>query len=305
MQTFTFIVAKEDSGQRLDVFLSKVLPKNTSRTFIQSLIRQGKVTVNHELCKAHKKVKEGDQFKVEFEAASLITVKPQKLPLKIIYEDPDLIVVDKPVGMVVHPAAGNASGTLVNALLYHCKKLSNVNEPLRPGIVHRLDKDTSGVMVVAKNNATHNFLAQQFAEHTISRKYIALVNGNVELDEGIIDLPLGRSRHDREKMTVTFDQSRQAQTVYKVIGRAKSFTTLEILPRTGRTHQIRVHLAYLGHPVLGDAKYGRQASFGRLALHAAVLGFVHPKTGKYMEFSSPLPKEFASHFPNLKKFLRR
>lgn len=297
MQTFTFIVGKEDSGQRLDVFLSKVLPKNTSRTFIQALIRQGKVSINSGLNKAHKKIKENDRVKVEFAAAAPVSLKAQNLPLKIIYEDSELVIVDKPAGMVVHPAAGNASGTLVNALLYHCKRLSSLSEPLRPGIVHRLDKDTSGVMVVAKNNGTHLFLARQFAEHTIKRVYAAIVSGCVELDEGIIDLPLGRSRRDREKMTVTFDKSRAAQTVYKVVGRAKDFTALEIFPRTGRTHQIRVHLAYLGHPVLGDVKYGRQSSFGRLALHARTLGFVHPKSGKYMEFTSPLPKEFKGYFP--------
>lgn len=297
MQTFTFTVGKEDNGLRLDVFLPKVLPKNTSRTFIQELIREGKINVNAASCKAHKKIKENDLVVVEYKAAGPPSLKAQNLPLKIIYEDSELVVVDKPAGMVVHPAAGNASGTLVNALLYHCKKLSSLNEPLRPGIVHRLDKDTSGVMVVAKNNAAHHFLARQFVEHTIGRKYMAIVSGCVELDEGIIDLPLGRSRRDREKMAVTFDKSRAAQTVYKVVGRAKDFTALEIFPRTGRTHQIRVHLAYLGHPVLGDNKYGRPFSFGRLALHARTLGFVHPKSGKYLEFSSPLPKEFKGYFP--------
>lgn len=293
MQIFTFIVDKENNGLRLDVYLARALPKLSSRTFLQNLISKGLVKVNNVICKPHKKVKEGEQILVEFDAPQPQGLKPEKIPLKIIYEDKDILVINKPIGMVVHPAAGNYAGTLVNALLYHCKELSAANNPLRPGIVHRLDKDTSGVMVVAKNNPAHLALARQFQEHSIARKYVAIVEGVVEFNEGMIDVPLGRSQTDREKMVVTFNNSsREAQTVYKVLKRLGDKTLLEIFPRTGRTHQIRVHLAYLGHPVLGDKKYGKANSFGRLALHAQSLGFIHPTKNEFREFKSNLPKEF-------------
>lgn len=301
MPTFTFIAAQEDNNLRLDVYLSRALPQPTSRTFIQHLIVQGKVRVNSAPAKPHRKIKAGDRMVVEFEPPMPSKLEPENIPLEIIYEDADILVINKPAGMVVHPAAGNYSGTLVNAILYHCKKLSDLNHPLRPGIVHRLDKDTSGVMVVAKNNASHMVLAKQFAEHSIQRKYVALVNGLVEFDEGMVDLPLGRHQRDRKKMAVTFTKSREAQTVYKVVKRLGDKTLLEIFPRTGRTHQIRVHLAYLGHPVLGDKKYGTATSFSRLALHAQSLGFMHPTKGIHMEFNSELPPEFREFYAAIKK----
>ena len=292
MQTFTFIVAKEDNNPRLDIYLAQALPQPISRTFIQHLIAQGRGRVNATPVKSHRKIKEGDRIVVELESPAPQKLHPENIPLEIIYEDADILVINKPVGMVVHPAAGNYSGTLVNALLYHCEKLSDLNHPLRPGIVHRLHKDTSGVMVVAKNNASHIALARQFEEHSIRRKYVALVDGLVEFDEGMVDMPLGRHARDREKMAVTFTKSREAQTEYKVVKRLGDKTLLEIFPRTGRTHQIRVHLAYLGHPVLGDKKYGMATSFTRLALHAQTLGLVHPTQGRHMEFNSDLPPEF-------------
>ncbi|MDP3143705.1 MAG: RluA family pseudouridine synthase [Candidatus Omnitrophota bacterium] len=293
MQTFSFIVDKENNNLRLDVYLAKSLPKISSRTFLKDLISKGLVRVNNIVYKPHKKVKEGEGVTVEFEPAKPQELLAENIPLKIIYEDKDILVIDKPVGMVVHPAVGNHTGTLVNALLHHCKKLSDTDNPLRPGIVHRLDKDTSGVMVVAKNNPAHLGLAKQFQEHSIVRKYVAIVEGVVEFNEGMIDVPLGRSQTDREKMVVTFnDSSREARTVYKVLKRLNDKTLLDIFPQTGRTHQIRVHLAYLGHPVLGDKKYGKASLFSRLALHAQSLGFVHPTKNKFMEFKSDLPKEF-------------
>jgi len=292
METFSFIVDKENNNQRLDVYLSRALLQKTSRTFIQQLILKNKVKINGSASKPHKKVKEGDRVWVEFVPPEPQKIKAEKISLEILYEDKDILVVNKPMGMVVHPAIGNYSGTLVNALLHHCKELSDLNHPLRPGIVHRLDKDTSGVMVVAKNNPSHIALAKQFQEHSIQRKYVALVSGRVEFDEGMIDMPLGRSVRDREKMMVTFNKSREAQTVYKVIKRFSDMTLLEIFPQTGRTHQIRVHLAYLGHPVLGDEKYGDKGSFSRLALHAQGLGFIHPSKNKFVEFKTELPQEF-------------
>ncbi len=191
--------------------------------------------------------------------------------------------------MVVHPAPGNHSGTLVNALLFYCKDLSSLNHPLRPGIVHRLDKDTSGLMLVAKNNPSHGALAKQFLQHKIKRRYIALVKGVLQVDEGVIDLPLGRSLRNREKISVSFYKSRVAKTFYRVLKRGKERTLLELTPHTGRTHQLRVHLAYLGHPILGDEKYGDKNSFPRLALHAKDIGFVHPRTEKFIEFTSQVP----------------
>jgi 23S rRNA pseudouridine1911/1915/1917 synthase len=301
MPTFTFTAAKEDHNLRLDIYLARALPQPVSRTAIQHLINQGLVRINLSLAKPHRKIKEGDEIAVEFKSPAPQKLLSEKIPLEIIYEDDDVLVINKPIGMVVHPAAGNHTGTLVNALLHHCKKLSDLNHPLRPGIVHRLDKDTSGVMVVAKNNASHMALAKQFEEHSIHRKYVAIVSGLVEFDEGMVDMPLGRSSRDREKMVVTFVKSREAQTEYKVIKRLVDKTSLEIFPRTGRTHQIRVHLAYLGHPVLGDKKYGAATSFSRLALHAQSLGFNHPQTGEYMEFNSDLPPEFREFFAPAKK----
>ncbi len=289
MEKFSLKVEEEFNGQRLDLYLVKSLPEKRSRTFIQQLISSGNVFCCGKLVKPHHKVKTGELILVELVEEKEVNLQPENIPLEIVYEDDDLLVVNKPIGLVVHPAPGNYSGTLVNALLYHCQKLSNVNHPLRPGIVHRLDKDTSGLMLVAKNNFTHSALAKQFLQHKIKRCYIALVKGIVQFDEGVVDLPLGRSQRDREKIAVSFHKSRAAKTVYRVLKRFKDRSLLELTPHTGRTHQLRVHLAYLGHPILGDEKYGDKNSFNRLALHAKSIGFIHPRTNKFMEFSSEVP----------------
>ncbi|MBR5015272.1 MAG: RluA family pseudouridine synthase, partial [Clostridia bacterium] len=231
-----------------------------------------------------------------------IEAKPQDIPLDIFYEDDDLLVVNKPKGMVVHPAAGNPDGTLVNALLFHCKgSLSGINGEIRPGIVHRIDKDTSGLLVVAKNDATHQKLAEQIKEHSFTRCYKAVVHGNIKDDEGTIDAPIGRSPKDRKKMAVTDKNSREAVTHFKVLERFKDYTYIECKLETGRTHQIRVHMAYRGNPVAGDTLYGPKNTPKDLngqCLHAYKLGFVHPKTGEYLEFEAPLPEYF-------EKFLKK
>jgi 23S rRNA pseudouridine1911/1915/1917 synthase len=227
------------------------------------------------------------------------TSKPEGIPLDIVYEDEDLLVVNKPPGMVVHPAPGNYSGTLVNALLHHCKNLSGIGGVLRPGIVHRIDKGTSGLLVVAKNDGAHKGLAKQFKERSIARTYIALVRGALELDRGTIELPIGRSRRDRKKMGVAFLKSKNAVTGYRVLRRFADATEVELKLSTGRTHQIRVHMAYIGHPISGDEKYGTRSALGRPALHAKTIGFIHPKTGIYMQFDSDIPRDMLDFMKNL------
>lgn len=289
MEKFSLKVEEDGNNLRLDVYLAKAVSEKYSRTFFQHLILSGKVKVNEKNVKPHHKVNIGDLVSGEIVVEEKSAIKPENIPLNIVYEDEDLMVINKPAGMVVHPAPGNYSGTLVNALLFYCKNLSSLNSPLRPGIVHRLDKDTSGLMLVAKNNAAHKNLAKQFLEHSIKRQYIALVQGVVQFDEGAVDLPLGRSPRDREKIAVSFHKSRAAKTIYRVLKRGKDKTLLELTPHTGRTHQLRVHLAYLGHPILGDCKYGDKNSFSRLALHARSIGFIHPRTNKFIEFNSEIP----------------
>lgn len=288
----TFAVSKEDAGKRLDVFLAQKIASGYSRTFIQRLILNNAVLVNSAHAKPHVKVDPQDTISVEFPELSAPTIFPEAIPLRIIFEDEDILVIDKPAGLTVHPGAGNKSGTLANALCSHTPQLSTVN-PARPGIVHRLDKETSGVMVAAKTNAAHLNLAKQFAKHTIKRKYIAIVRGVVELDEGIIDLPIGRHKRDFRRLAVSFSEAgRYALTRYKVIKRLSDSTVLELTPKTGRTHQLRVHLAHIGYPILGDSKYGKAYEFSRLALHAQELGFYHPQSNKFVSFSSALPPEF-------------
>jgi 23S rRNA pseudouridine1911/1915/1917 synthase len=291
MQSHSLRVEAKSAGLRLDLFLAKHFKEELSRRFIQQILSQGHVLLNGRKVKAHHKLKENDEIFVEVPHQEKFDVKPQDIALDIIYEDDDLLVVNKPCGMVTHPAPGNYSDTLVNALAHHCGQLSDINKPLRAGIVHRLDKDTSGLLLVAKNNQAHMKLAKQFKDHSISRKYIALVEGEVEFDEGAIEAPLGRHPRFREKMAVTFNKSREAKTNYRVLKRFKGFTLLELKPETGRTHQIRVHLAYLGHPVLGDKKYSKTQDNCRLALHAKSIGFIHPRTKKFMEFDSSVPQE--------------
>lgn len=291
MKGYEFQVSPADSGKRLDIYLVDKFSHRYSRSFIQELVSSGYVLLNGKSAKAHHKVEKDNLISANIvERPSLENILPENIPLDIIFQDDYLLVINKPAGMVVHPASGNYSGTLVNALLYHCKNLPTVSGALRPGIVHRLDKDTSGLMVVAKNNEAHYRLAEQFQDHTIKRKYVALVKGEVELDEGGIDLPIARHPRNRKRMAISYTDAKDAQTIYRVLKRFSGYTLIELIPKTGRTHQLRVHLAYIGHPILGDIKYGvRSDKISRPALHAQVLGFSHPKTGKYIEFSIDLP----------------
>jgi len=298
VEKINFKVDQDSAQLRIDVFLAKHL-KDHSRTSLKNLIIEGSVLVNRRKIKPHYYLKLNDEIDVDIPAKREFTPSAQNIPLEVIYEDEDVIVVNKPEGIVVHPGAGNKQSTLVNALLYHTKELSDIN-PERPGIVHRLDKETSGIMVVAKNNYTHLELVRQFKDHSIKRRYIALVRGRVEFKEGVIDLPISRHPLKRKSMTISFfPNSRQAQTFYKTIKHFDKFTLLELIPKTGRTHQLRVHLAYLKHPILGDSKYGDKKEFPRLALHAKDLGFFHPRKEKFLEFSSSLPKEMQSAIGNI------
>lgn len=294
MKEYVLKVSPEQAGMRLDVFLTQFSNNNLglSRNFIQKLIREGKVTLGDtKQVRPHYNVKADDVLKVIIEEKKPNILKPQNLPLDIVYEDEDLAIINKPAGLVVHPAPGNYEHTLVNALLYHFKNLSDVN-PQRPGIVHRLDKETSGLLVIAKNNATHLALTKQFAKHSIKRKYLAIVKGRMEFDENVVELPIGRHPIKRKNMAVGFGQnSKHAKTYYRTLKRTENFSLLELEPFTGRTHQLRVHLEFLGHPILGDSKYGKNNEFKRLCLHAKSIGFIHPSSGDFIEFSSDIPKE--------------
>jgi len=301
VQEIILTVDKKQQGLRLDCFIVQNLlaqGETVSRTQAKRLIQQGKIiSLQNISLKPHHKVKEGQQFKIIWQKNDLCdTLIPENIPLKIIYEDNDIAVIYKPSGLVVHPAAGNLKHTLVNAILYRFKQLSSVN-PKRPGIVHRLDKDTSGVMVIAKNNLAHYSLARQFAEHSITREYVAIVKGKIEFDEDVLELPICRHPRQRKKLWVGFGKnSRYAKTRYKTIIRRDDASLIKLFPFTGRTHQLRVHLAFIGHPVLGDLKYDNDKSFSRLALHACLLGFMHPVDNKYVEFSTAIPKEFLDYF---------
>jgi 23S rRNA pseudouridine1911/1915/1917 synthase len=291
MQLYTLQVESKDSGLRLDKFLTANSPQVISRTQIKRLLSQEGILVNGKRKKASYKVRTNDVISFGISHDNQNIVQAENIPLDVVYEDDDLLVINKPSGMVTHPAAGNYSGTLVNALRYYSRSLSSVNQPLRPGIIHRLDKDTSGLILVAKNDKAHVYLARQFQDRSIRKKYVALVEGVVQFDEGVIDLPIRRHPRFRKKMSVGFSKSRHAKTIYKTLKRFEDFSLLELSPQTGRTHQLRVHLAYLGHPILGDRKYGKGRICRRLALHASLIGFRHPSTGRYMEFSSELPRE--------------
>lgn len=304
IKNYNLIVKKIDFNKRLDSFLSDSL-KILSRTKAQSLILNENVLVNGKKENKNYLVKENDRIFVSVpETPEMSNAKPEKLPINIIYEDEDILLVNKAKGMVVHPAAGHWSGTLVNALLFHCNNnLSNVNGPIRPGIVHRIDKDTSGILIVAKNNLAHQFLAEQIKSHSFKREYEAVVHGNFKNKVGEINLSIGRDIKDRKKFSVTLKNSKPAITLYKVINENEKYSHLRITLKTGRTHQIRVHMAYINHPVAGDALYGlnnisksEKELFGQ-CLHARYIGFVHPKSKKFIEFEVPLPNYF-------KKFLK-
>lgn len=297
LNTYEFIIEEDMKGARLDVVLSLII-EEASRSHLQKLIDIERVLVNGEACTSKKyRVKAGDAVRVTVPEPARPNITPEDIPIDIIYEDEDVLVVDKPKGMVVHPAAGNYTGTLVNALLYHCKTLSSINGVIRPGIVHRIDKNTSGLLMIAKNDMAHRSLAEQLASHTITRAYRAVVYNNFKEDEGTVDAPIGRDPKNRMKMAVTSLNSREAVTHYKVLQRFGSYTYIEARLETGRTHQIRVHMAHINHPLLGDAAYGpKKKALGveTQMLHAKLLGFYHPKTGEYMEFDSPLPPEFVN-----------
>lgn len=290
---FNFEVGLSDEGKRLDKYLVDNMPKEYSRTYIQKLIASAGALLNGAPAARHHKVKRSDAVEVILPPAAESYIEAEDIPLDIVYEDDDIIIVNKKAGMVTHPAPGNFKGTLVNALLAHCnKKLSGVGGVMRPGMVHRLDKDTSGLLAVAKTDRAHASLARQLKNKTAARIYLAVVKGNVELDNGTVELPIGRSPKDRKKMAVNFEDSKDAHTSYRVIERFGPATLLELRLGTGRTHQIRVHMSYIGHPVLGDGKYGhRSEHIDRPALHAKVLGFVHPVTNRYVEFSAEPPDD--------------
>ena len=283
------------SGVRLDRFLAAELPE-LSRSHLQNLIKQGQVLVNGiPATKSGQNLVGGELVELTLPDAEEVPLIAENIPLDIYYEDTDIIVVNKPQGLVVHPAAGHQSGTLVNALLGHCGDLSGINGQIRPGIVHRLDKDTSGLLVAAKNDAAHIGLAEQWSDHSVKRIYHALLHGVMKENSGIVDAPIGRHPRDRKKMAIETTHGRDAVTNYRVLQRLPDFTYCECELKTGRTHQIRVHLAHIGHPVLGDPTYGPKKPPLKLdgqVLHAKTLGFKHPCTGEYLEFDSPLPDYF-------------
>lgn len=295
MNEIGFSVRDDMSGERLDKVISDEL-EELSRSSVQKLLSEGAVTLNGKTAVKSVKVKAGDDITVIIPDPVELKAVPQDIPVEIVYEDDELLVVNKPKGMVVHPAPGNPDKTLVNALLFHCKgRLSSINGVIRPGIVHRIDKDTSGLLIVAKNDASHAFLAQQIKEHSFRREYRAVVVGAMPSDKGTVNAPLGRSRNDRKKQAVNGINPREAITHYEVLCRYTGYDYCRFVLETGRTHQIRVHTAYLGHPVAGDAVYGSQKNSLGLegqCLHAAVIGFIHPATKEYMEFSAPLPDYF-------------
>lgn len=282
----------EDAGTRADVFLAAKL--GVSRSNMQKLLEDGRVKRGEKIIKANYKVRAGEMFVVDIPEPEPIEAVPENIPLDIIYEDDDVVVLNKARGMVVHPAPGNYTGTLVNALLYHCSNLSGINSAIRPGIVHRLDKDTSGIMIVAKNDAAHISLSQQIQSKTAVRTYLAVVRGNIKTDSGTIETQIARDKTDRKKMAVVKEGGRDAITDYEVLERFGKYTLVRCKLRTGRTHQIRVHMEYLGYPLVGDPKYSpMKTPFGikGQALHSHTLEFTHPRTGERMKFEAPLPED--------------
>ena len=285
----------EKGGERNDKYLSEQL-EDMTRSHIQKLIKENMVRVNGMAVKSNFKLSASDQIEVEIPELKEPDILPENIPLDILYEDQDILVVNKPKGMVVHPAPGHYTGTLVNAIMYHCKdNLSGINGVMRPGIVHRIDMDTTGSLLICKNDRAHQALAEQLKEHSITRKYHAIVHGRLKEDEGTIDKPIGRHPIDRKKMSVHCTNGREAITHYRVLKRFQQFTYIECQLETGRTHQIRVHMSSIGHPILGDQIYGPAKCPYKLqgqTLHAKVLGITHPTTGEYMEFDAPLPDYF-------------
>ena len=304
MKTDIFEVMEEQEGQRLDKYLSIIYP-DTSRSFFQKLIKESAVLVNNKPEKASYRMDTEDIVTIHFPDAVETTIEPENIPLDILYEDADLLIINKPKGMVVHPSAGHYSGTLVNAIMYHCKdSLSGINGEIRPGIVHRIDMDTTGSLIICKNDNSHINIAEQIKVHSVNRIYEGIVYGNVKEEEGTINAPIGRHPIERKKMAINEKNGKPAITHYKVLQRFGNYTYMQFKLETGRTHQIRVHMSSIGHPLLGDSLYSNGKSpFKSLigqTLHAKTIGFLHPTTGNYMEFHAPLPEYFEKLLSQLK-----
>ncbi|MCU9593158.1 RluA family pseudouridine synthase [Caldibacillus thermolactis] len=292
MEKVYHLVSEEEAGIRIDKLIT-TLDEEWSRTQVQEWIKQENVLVNGNKVKANYKCEPNDKIVINVPEPVPLNIEPEEMDLDIVYEDRDVIVVNKPRGMVVHPAPGHTSGTLVNGLMAHCQDLSGINGVMRPGIVHRIDKDTSGLLMVAKNDLAHEALVEQLVKKTVTRRYEAIVHGNIPHDFGTIDAPIGRDKTDRQKMAVV-ENGKHAVTHFKVIERFNDYTHVECQLETGRTHQIRVHMKYIGHPLAGDPKYGPRKTLDieGQALHAGVLGFHHPRTKEYLEFNRPAPEDF-------------
>ena len=300
MEDYTYKILEEQKGERVDKALA-TLEADWTRSQIQIWLKDGAVLVNGEPVKTNYKVRANDVITVTVPEVEELDILAEDLDLDIVYEDEDVLVVNKPRGMVVHPAPGHASGTLVNGLMHHCNDLSGINGVMRPGIVHRIDKDTSGLLMVAKNDKAHVSLVDQLVKKTATRKYTALVHGHIPHDKGTVDAPIGRDSRDRQSMAV-IDKGKHAVTHFRVLERFGNFTLIECQLETGRTHQIRVHMKYIGFPLAGDPKYGpkKTIEFDGQALHAGVLGFIHPRTAEYMEFEAPLPEVFKTLIEEMK-----
>ncbi len=304
MNEYEFLIKEEKEAERIDKFLSEAIG-DLSRSFLQKLLKEQQVMVNEKPVKANYRLRTGDRIRVCVPPCEELNIEPENIPLDILYEDEDLLVVNKPKGMVVHPSAGHTSHTLVNGVLYHCQgNLSGINGVLRPGIVHRIDKDTTGALVICKNDLVHRELAEQLKEHTIKRRYRAIVLGNFKEEEGTVEGPIGRHPVDRKKMAINYKNGKDAVTHYRVLERFGNCSYIECRLETGRTHQIRVHMTSIGHPLLGDLVYAPSQKNGfhleGQTLHAQILGFYHPVQKKYMEFEAPLP----DYFVKLLKTLR-
>jgi 23S rRNA pseudouridine1911/1915/1917 synthase len=301
MEKMEHIISEDQAGDRIDKVVSTLDPE-WSRSQVQQWIKDGNVLVNGAQIKTNYKCSLNDRLEIIIPEPEVLDVIAEEMDLEIYYEDADVLVVNKPKGMVVHPAPGHLTGTLVNGLMAHCKDLSGINGVLRPGIVHRIDKDTSGLLMVAKNDLAHESLVNQLVAKTVTRKYMALVHGIIQHDFGTIDAPLGRDQKDRQSMTVV-DNGKHAVTHFNVIERFNDFTFVECQLETGRTHQIRVHMKYIGYPLAGDPKYGpkKTLDLGGQALHAGLLGFDHPRTGEYLEFEAPLPDYFVALLNDLRE----
>ena len=307
MPEYNFVINEDQEDERLDKLCARLLP-DSSRSFIQKLIKDGNVLLNGRSTKPSCSLKDGDRVLIRMPEAVLPDIPAEDIPLDIVYEDSDLLVVNKAKGMVVHPAPGHYSGTLVNALMYHCKDLSGINGVMRPGIVHRIDRDTSGLLVICKNDSAHNNIAAQLKEHSIERIYQAICTGRLKESDGTVDAPIGRDPNERKRMAVhsSLLNAKSAVTHYHVIEQFDQYAHISCRLETGRTHQIRVHMAYIGHPLLGDEVYNHHKSNihpeepGQV-LHAGVLGFVHPSSGEFMHFEAPLPGYFQNLLKKLKK----